>query len=255
VFDTFAGLVTGDPLSEAASARMFFDLLAEHAPAAAPHRWGISEPLDQLWTAGMPDERRWPGDWMVIWRPEPSGAAEGKVSPPPPAGAANRVPRATASIAADRTQVDPAALVAFVRAAAVPLRAEYGYVHLASEPDAVTETPRSYGAVTRDDDGDLSLSVTAYALVEDGIPELLWGTVLGPGYVAMAGGARAVESAPAAAVERLGPDTYWLQITAAPTDPLADWPAFDAARQKVKRHLGEDLFWAPGRATRRPEWT
>lgn len=250
MFDLFAGLMTVDALTDVTSVRRVFDALAANAPAASPHRWGYFEPLTETWTGDTLTPQSWLAE-NVTWRPRQAAAAEGWVNP---VNRFSKSPRGTVGLAADRRAIDPAGLQEWLRALAGPLRADYGYLHVASDPDAVTGR-RAPGALTADDDAGFSLYQSAATIAQAGIAELMWGTVLGPAYVALIG-AEQIRTAPAARVEEIAPDTWWLQITAAATDPLEDWAAFDAARRAVKEHLGRRLFFERDDASARlvPAW-
>lgn len=236
MFDLFAGLTTADPLTEVESARRIFAALAEHAPAAMPYRWGYFEPLTERWNDDTLTADKWL-DEDIDWRSKRSGDCRGSVSP---VNRFSRQPRGSVAIWADRQRIDPAGLRVWLRDLAGPLRADYGYFHIASDPDAVTGR-RTYGSLTAEDNG-FYVYHSAGTISQGGIAELLWGTIFGPAYVALIG-ADTIRNAPAAVVEEWAPDTYWLQVTENATDPLNDWPAFDAARQKIKNHLGAKLFW------------
>jgi hypothetical protein len=252
VFDVFAGLATAEPLVTADSARPVFAALAEHAPAAMPDRWGYFEPFTLTWTPDMPTDQEWRGQAMD-WNAKPATAAAGNLSP----AGSMRLARNTAgvNVRADRQRVDPTGLVSWVRSLAVPLRADFGYLHVASEPDAAIG-PRAPGAITAEGRSGYFLHESAATINQGGIAELLWGSLFGPAYVRLIGADR-LRAAPAAVAQELGPETFWLQVTADPTDPVRDWPAFDTARQQLKAYLGADLFDVPGgRGSRRlPEWS
>lgn len=236
MFDLFAGLTTADPLSDAESAGRVFDALKEYAPAAFPDRWGYFEPLSEHWTDATVSAENWL-DEMVSWRTTGSKERTGSLFP---VNRFSKQPRASVALFLDRADVDPAGVREWLRALAGPLRADHGYFHIASDRDAVTGR-RTYGSMTAEDDG-FDVYESAQTISQGGIAELLWGTILGPAYVRLIG-AETIRSAPAAVIEEWAPDTYWLQVTDQPTDPLNDWPAFDTARQKIKNHLGTKLFW------------
>jgi len=250
VFDLFAGLTTADPLTDVESARLIFAGLDAHAPAALPDRWGYFEPLTERWTDATLTQESWL-DEAITWRTRRAADAEGWVSPVSRFG---KQPRGNVGLSADRQRVDPLGIQTWLRSLAGPLRADYGYLHIASEPDVVTGR-RAPGSITEAEEG-FHLMQSAATISQAGIAELLWGTVFGPAYVALIG-ADPIRSAPAAQVEEIATDTYWLQITDKATDPLEDWAAFDTARQAVKKHLGARLFWDRDDSSPRliPQWT
>jgi len=78
-------------------------------------------------------------------------------------------------------------------------------------------------------------------LLTSGLPNLYWGNLLGDPWVDEIGADR-IASAPAHRVEEVLPGRWVLQLTERPSDVLADWAGFSALRERVKEHLGADLF-------------
>jgi hypothetical protein len=127
-----------------------------------------------------------------------------------------------------------AVLPAVVRRWAARLRPFYG--QLAVDPSQ----PRD-----EDDDEDDTVTVDDLAA---GLPNPAWGTVLGSAYTDLVGADR-LRAAPVAAVEEVAPGVFWLQLTADVRDPATRPDAVAAARQALRRHLGDRFF----RGTRRHE--
>jgi hypothetical protein len=82
-----------------------------------------------------------------------------------------------------------------------------------------------------------------------------WGTVFGEAYVRHFGALR-LRQAPAALVEELRDDLFYLQLTDRIEDCVTDWESVRQQRIAVKRHLGEDSFFLPDgdRTYRVPEF-
>lgn len=79
------------------------------------------------------------------------------------------------------------------------------------------------------------------------LPEVWHGLLLGAPYSELIGSER-IRHAPAHSVERNGPWGFWVQLH--PWDAVADGRCEDdndARREKVREHLGPDLFWRPDR--------
>jgi hypothetical protein len=122
-----------------------------------------------------------------------------------------------------------AALPAVVRRWAARLRPFYG--QFAVDP-----------ALSRDEDDDEDEDDTV--TVDDltaGLPNPAWGMVLGPAYADLVGADR-LRAAPVAVVEEVAPGVFWLQLTADLPDPAAQPDEVAAARQALRRHLGDRLF-------------
>jgi hypothetical protein len=132
-----------------------------------------------------------------------------------------------------RTEAERA--IAFLRAAAVLVDADYG--HLAYGPGKW-------------------FFVAAHQLERSGLRRLRWMTLLGPSYVALFGEER-IETSPAFAVEQLGAELWSLQLTADIRDPVDDPDAFEAAQEGVVEHLGRDAFsdWDGPTARRLPDFS
>jgi hypothetical protein len=104
---------------------------------------GYFEPLTERWTEQTLSAENWL-DETINWRAKRSGDAAGWLSP------VNRFstqPRANVGISADHHRVDPAGVQAWLWTIAGPLKADYGYLHIASKPDVVTGR-RARGSLT-----------------------------------------------------------------------------------------------------------
>jgi hypothetical protein len=229
-------LLTPDPLAAAADGRDLLELLARHTPGWLPDRWGHEEPLRHRWRDGAVDDF-WSGS-DVFW----TGGADGGVGK-------LRGPRAahsSLSLAAAPGALDgppgQAAVAALLRDLARRFGGDYGHLHLLVEAeDAPLASLGARGA----GQGRPYLFLTAREL-ERWLPELYWAVVLGPPYVELVGAAR-LRSAPAAVVEELAPDRFYLQLTDRLADVRDRRDRFEAARAAVKAHLGADLFWQAAR--------
>lgn len=78
------------------------------------------------------------------------------------------------------------------------------------------------------------------------LPDIFWGTVFGPPYVALFGKDRLL-SAPVAVAEEIGEDMVYIQLTDGVAD-VANDPAGMALRRKAfKDYIGVDAFFELGR--------
>ncbi|GGF54021.1 hypothetical protein GCM10011519_29920 [Marmoricola endophyticus] len=78
-------------------------------------------------------------------------------------------------------------------------------------------------------------------LLTAGLPNLYWGNLIGEPWVGAIGPER-LASAPAYRVEETPAGCWVLQLTERPSDVLTDWAGFSALRDRLKTHLGADLF-------------
>lgn len=76
------------------------------------------------------------------------------------------------------------------------------------------------------------------------IPDVYWGTILGPSYVHHFGEER-ITSSPAHAVTKLADTMYYLQMTEDLVDCMERPEVVDEVRMRVKEHLNRDSFFDP----------
>jgi len=112
-------------------------------------------------------------------------------------------------------------------------RGDFGYVDVLPAPAAANGEPPGFVYLTPQN-------------LQAWLPEIWWGMVLGPAYVDLIGG-DVVASAPAHEVTRIGPVTYWLQLTEQLEQPPTGADPLGRQRREVAAHLGERLFWKAGR--------
>jgi len=244
----FVKLFTRSLLTDPEQGRTLIRLIGEHEPSWLPHRYGWSTPLRNVYD---PDRfaEFWTGlEYNLDWR-NAKRTATGHVT--------TRVgPRDTLSsvtLEGERNRaLDLPALARLVQDCGPPLDLAYGVLHLFHPDDLYTAGHG--GHLFGENGGTPFLGVTERGL-KDCLPDVAWGNVFGPPYVALFGGAERVRTAPAALVAELGPDRFYLQLTGDITDVTGDRPALTAARDAVKEHLGADCFaGGPGplRAPRLP---
>jgi hypothetical protein len=242
----FVKLFTRSPLTSVDDGRTVIRLIGEHVPYWMPYRYGWSTPLRNVF-----DPDRFEDFWQQLqfhldWRNEKrtaTGEAYTRVNPYSTLsdiqleGQQNRA-------------LDLGALAGLLQACAEPLDLTYGLLHL-FHPDDLN---RGHGGLFGDVQGTPVLAVSERGLREC-LPDVAWGNVFGPPYVELFGGADRVRTAPAALVRELGPDRFYLQLTADIRDVQDNRAALTAARSAVKQHLGADCFSGgrgPLRAPRLP---
>lgn len=221
-----AQVFTRDPLTATGTLPRLFSVLARHAPGAVPGpRSGGGGSARALRSA-----RGGPGE-EVSWESPSPGRVRGGVHPmfyPTDT-------HATITLECDTTAAGADGLAGFVREAAATFGADLGYLDVLPGANGPDGEPPGFVYLTPQ-------NLRAW------LPEIWWGTVLGPAYVELIGG-DVVASAPAHQVSRLGQATYWLQLTEhlKPRPNGAD--PLDLPRRDVAEHLGETLFWKAGRTS------
>ena len=138
-------------------------------------------------------------------------------------------------------------VAAFARALPTVAAVRHVLVHAVSENDRALSTIYDRPAFGENDDPEQAQLLFKDSYFNDKIPELWWGQVLSGDLVTRFELGRLAtlgESVPDARAEQLTEDSWWVQVTASPADPLADWPSFHSARQLTKAHLGSMQFAA-----------
>lgn len=119
-------------------------------------------------------------------------------------------------------------VVQFLRNAAMTVKADLGFVD-ASPPDC---------------EGWRQSHLTTWSVAK-GLPGVYWGTVLGKPYAELIGAER-LSAAPVDRCERLGPDLFYLQLTAKLEDTYLQPDVVDTRRAALLDYLGKDLFATDG---------
>jgi hypothetical protein len=213
VRDTFLEVITRDRLDSLDAGRRFMSVLEKTAPDWLPGKWGHWEPLRQEYEPGQLEEL-WCDD--LIWRGR-NAKVEGTTYKPLGPHARYGLIHVTADLpgaAAGRaTHV--------VQDLAVAFDAVYGFVHISNQHSAGDEP---------------SLFVSQFDL-RDGLERLYWGNILGSPFVDLYGPER-IASAPAYAVEQLGPELYWVQLTERLDDVRSHSDEVADIAGAVKEYLG-----------------
>jgi hypothetical protein len=206
----------------------------EREPALTPARWGDAEPGRSKWTGAGP----------AAAASADAGSFWGKLGD-----------RGTVRVVGRQTPfdvhtwfelnapVDDAALdgaVGVFKDVALALDANYGHLHLL-DAAAWGDTHLRYARVYEREGPRLSVPPWILELY---LPGIYWGTVLGPEYVSMFGRDK-IATAPAASVEELDAEHYFLQATEELTDCRDDNDAYVGAARKTMEHLGLDAFLDP----------
>lgn len=234
--DTFVEVITRDPLHSLDAGRRFMAVLENAAPDWLPGKWGHWEPLRREYDPADL-EKVWSDE--LIWRGR-GAKVEGMTFRP----IGPHLRYGVVSIAADLAGSSWERAVHVAQDLGLAFDAVYGVVHL-----GIVQPWHKHGE-------EPSLSLNQFDLRE-GL-RLYWGTLLGSPYVNLYGADR-ITSAPAYAVEQLGPELFWVQLTDRLEDVRTRSDDVAEAAVAVKEHLGDGVpeelatMTAPGETPRLPE--
>lgn len=221
-----AQVFTRDPLTGPGTLARLFSILARHAPGAVPGPRG-----DGGGSARALRSAHAESSGEIFWDSPSPMRVRGGVHPmfyPTDT-------HATITLECNNAVAGPDGLVGFVREASTTFGADFGYVDVLPGPAAANGEPPGFVYLTPQN-------------LQAWLPEIWWGMVLGPAYVDLIGG-DVVASTPAREVTRLGPATYWLQLSEHLTQPPTGADPLERQRREVAAHLGERLFWKAGRTS------
>ncbi len=206
----------------------FFSAMIESLPRVAPEKYGKTEPLkipfdpDRLEDVG----ECWADD--MFWR-NPKSKSYGNVLH------SYGHDHTTCKMYFDARFAGDVALVEFFRRVCILQTVDYGSLHLiekgADEEDSVFE-----GIYSHD--------------LEEGLPGIPWLACYGKPYVDALGDERLL-SAPGNRTESPREGLILVQATERIGEIAEDRPRFQELRQRVKSHLGEDMFVDYGGAGRK----
>jgi hypothetical protein len=223
------GVLTPLSLDDAASGARFLELLIQTAPDLSPEYFGNVEPVRTPFQSIEESVASWKPPFL--WKRRTGVRTDGAVWFGNPGNHS-----ATYVTVTGRCQPTDQA-VALVQAATAPFSVDFAYVHLVTE--AETTAPQ----VPYDMWYPIDIGVTSHDL-RKGIPSICWAMVFGPPYVRLIGREKLL-SAPCFSVKELSNEHLYLQVTAQVEDLRRDFGGFEALRQRLKRHLGEELFLEP----------
>lgn len=136
---------------------------------------------------------------------------------------------------AELSQIDQAALVAWLKATSVRTTAHLALMDTMA-PGYQDFAMSSGSAPT----GERNLVTTH--ILRHWLPDIFWGTVFGPPYVALFGKEKLL-SAPVTMVEQIGQDTIYVQLTDKVADVVNDPEGMASKRKAFKDHVAVDAFF------------
>lgn len=218
--------------------RDFFRLIGELAPELLPQRYGNFEPLRHEFNAEQIEEVLKFWQWPFLWKrknPAFEGGVWQRIGP--------RSEHSWVTLSGSLAGVHIDNLVSFLWAASLRFNGDFGFVHLLTPEEAVRGV--AMGTVTFLGIGSKNphLSVSPKLLCRY-IPDLFWGTVLGPAYLEHLGREK-ILSVPAPVVRELDEHHVYIQLSQDLVDLKVRYGDVEKVRQAVKLHLGQDSFFDP----------
>lgn len=207
----------------------------ELLPELVPEKWNWIDPvnkhfdLTQLETSIFPDGRFFVD--YFYWKRTKKPGATGDFGIRWESGVRNVFDiHANTTLSVNANQIDQNRLVAYVQETSRLVEADLALIEI--------YTPE-YSATIRYSGAADSL---ATHVLRHWLPDVYWGTVFGPAYVRLFGKERLL-SAPVFRVDDLGAERVYLQLTASVHDTYQSFDAVQAARARVKAHLGAGAFF------------
>ncbi|MGY6269023.1 hypothetical protein ACXIUT_04970 [Achromobacter denitrificans] len=220
----------------------FSDLIEDfidNLPEFRPRHWGVVEPINL--ELSMPEVREFlSGSHKVImWKrkspPKGWGVFKKRTYPLRGPQYAYHVMQVTSGTA-DSVE----ALIRYIKHLAKKSGVEYAFC------DSMVAEYKRVGFVNGFAPSAGHIMVFTHLLVRM-LPDILWSQVFGPAYVRLFGLEKLL-SAPAYRVEQLGPETVYLQLSESIFDMHERYEEVDGVRQRVKKHLDDNIFFDPANA-------
>ncbi|WP_147284562.1 GIY-YIG nuclease family protein [Pandoraea pulmonicola] len=217
-------------------------LFCDELPEITPEKWGWWEPLDcdfdrnnlrdLIPGSGISETVYWQrkklpkseGSFAVRWRSKSPAVSD---------------THARIGFTVELKQIEQASLVSYIKNASTVFSADIAFFDVLT-PE-YTEFSVESGSAPY---GDRLMVVTH--LLRHWLPDIFWATVLGPPYVRIFGKDRLL-SAPAYAVEDLGPETVYVQLTKNLADAYERGSELQLARNSFKEHLRSNAFFVEGK--------
>jgi hypothetical protein len=252
--DLFVEVFGRNPLVDPTSVRAVMAAMEQEVPVLAPTRWGEDERVRQRWPgadAGPTEALAYGRTGFTAKGGKPGYAYWEAASPAvtPDGRQLEAHSQITLRAASSAVGDDADAVVRLLERMALAVSADFGFVQVFHPSEFKREKPRRF---VREfpDGGDPVIGLPARRL-EFFLPDVMWGTVLGPAYVELFGADR-IRSAPAHQVVELASDLWYLQATERLPDCRDDPQRVGAVRDAVKDHLGREAFARKGQGFRVP---
>ncbi len=229
-------IVSPRDLVDKQEGRAIFELLGRTAPNLVPDRYNLVEPINKPFTLDNLDAIMEEWDRGFLWKrkkPKSNGSAWLAIS--------NRPVHSWITFGIDQYIKEIEPTVAAFRELCAHVEADFASLQLVTERDV--ERGKANGTFSFNNVQHTSYSHFVFTFqLQKNIPDLYWGTVLGRPYVELFGRDR-ILSAPAAIVEELAENIFYLQLTDDIRDLETRFDEVEAVRQAIKEHLGSDAFF------------
>ncbi|MEW6736291.1 MAG: hypothetical protein AB1489_33670 [Acidobacteriota bacterium] len=227
--DLDIGILSPKPLSSRQEGREFLSLLCNSLPEFIPERYGNHEPIRKKFNVEQIEDILNSWKWPFLWtRQHPS--VEGNIW--------MRDTRAhgTIYISAESRWLDLIKIEEFFKQVSILVNTDFAYIHILTKQEAKSVIEDELLMPFRQ-------GVTTH-LLRKYLPNICWGTVLGPPYVRLFG-RKQIFSAPAYKVVELAQETFYIQLSENLSDLKSRYSEIDAVRQQVKKHLNNNAFFDP----------
>lgn len=237
--DLFINLLSSRSLASADAVDDVVGTLSRIAPTLSPEKYGNWEPLRTPFSSNADLHGSWKSPFLWLRkRPSATGSVFMVTGPRPQ--------HASVTMAARSEEVDPAEIKGLLLAWAEKLDVDFAFLHRLTHEDVQQGIESQVVSPIDRGKTRFTMFVTTQVLSR-GLPDVYWGTVLGPPYVKLFS-REVILSAPAFSVTELRSGAIYIQLTAAYTDSDQ---AITSARERLKEHLGPDAFSVTGRSAAR----
>lgn len=218
----------------------FSDLVEDflvRLPGFTPQRWGFVEPINLQLTPLEIREALRSGSSDIMWKRnlDPKGWGVFKKRTFPLRGPQSAGHYLSFSLS---TMEQVTSITSYIKGLTKIVGVEYAFCDTRS--DGYKDAAALNGLAPYKG----SLNVFTHSLTQS-LPDVLWAQVFGPAYVEMFGMEKLM-STPAYRVEQLRPDAVYIQLTESLFDLHECYAEVDAVRERVKKHLDDNIFFNPG---------
>lgn len=223
-------------LAEKHEGRAIFELLGQYAPNLVPEKYDLVEPIRKVFT--LDDLNTVLEDWTsaFFWKKK-SPKSEGSAWP----NVGKRLKHGGIRTTVYQYSKVIQETVEFFKHCSAYVEADYASIHLITEREVERGKANGTFHFNNVQHTDYSHIVTTFIL-EKYLPDVYWGMVLGRPYVKLFGRER-ILSSPAAHVEELAENIFYIQLTDDIRDLETRFDDVEKVRQAVKEHLNNNAFF------------
>lgn len=252
--EVFFELLSPLPLNLHDDARRLFGIWAKCAPYSLPDRSGLYEPLRKRFSLSSLEDAigTWEMSFLMKRVASPKLEAQIFMQYGP-----HRRHSSWSITLRTLKDFDRVAFCNLFKTAGSTFLADFGLIHTTTASDLVRGSHTGSVSFLDTARKRSNLFVTTHMLRKS-LPDIYWTTLFGLPYVDLFSRERLL-SAPAYQVRELESGAVVVQLTAELADATRDETAFEQIRERVRRHLGSNAIFDPGKAQahryRVPEFT